>query len=174
LVLDNDGAGVLHAKNADNIHYSDIEVNRLEAIAIWPHSLAPSIDRMPFTELLSVAASLGWDFSGDSLHLLDLQEAVRQAGADGTLSVWGKLARFSSENLLRMEPFEKIPSDHWKEHHVHLFAARNADNFSVYSWSPAAKPFGTRGYVDLHIESTQAMSWLRRDAAQFKGKTKSQ
>jgi hypothetical protein len=101
LVLDNDGAGVLHAKNADNIHYSDIEVNRLEAIAIWPHSLAPSIDRMPFTELLSVAASLGWDFSGNSLHLLDLQEAVRQAGADGTLTQLSQLGEKSEQHQRR-------------------------------------------------------------------------
>jgi hypothetical protein len=141
-------------------------------MAIWLHPLASSIDRMPFTELLSVATDFGWDFSDNSLHLLDLQEAVRQGGADGTLNVWGKLAKYSSENLLRMEPFEKIPSDHWKEYHVHLFAARNADNFNVYSWSPAAKPFGTRGYVDLHVVTFQATSWLRRDAAQFKGKTK--
>jgi hypothetical protein len=170
--LDDDGAGVLQAKNADNIHYSDIEVDRQEAIAIWPHSLGPSIDRTPFTEVLSVATSLGWDFSDSSLNLLDLQEAVRQAGSDGVLTMWGKIAKYTSNNLLQMEPFEKIPAGHWAEYHIHLFAARSGDNFNVYSWSPAAKPFGTKGYVDLHAESSQVMPWLRRDAVQFKGKTK--
>jgi hypothetical protein len=170
--LDDDGRGILDAKNAEGIEYSDVEVNRQEAMAIWPHPLSPSIDRMPFTELLSVAADLGWNFSDNSLHLLDLQDAVRQGGADGSLNMWGRLAKYNSDELMRTEPLERIPRDHWREHHAHLFAARKADNLNVYSWSPATKPFGARGYVDLHVDRSQATPWLQRDAAQLKGKTK--
>jgi hypothetical protein len=34
--LDDDGNGILDAKNADNVEYSDIEVDRAEAESIWP------------------------------------------------------------------------------------------------------------------------------------------
>jgi hypothetical protein len=141
--------------------------------ALFGGGKSPSLDRIPCTELLKIAASIGWDFSSSgSLHLLDLQDAMRQGGADGTLTIWGKLNKWSSDDLMRKELLEKIEPNHWKECFVHLFAATENDNFNVYSWSPTAKSFGKRIYIDLHVERPQALSWLRRDASSFRGRTK--
>jgi hypothetical protein len=154
--------------------YFDIHLNRAQLTQVWPRLWdSLSIDRIGCTELLKIATTDGWDFySPQSLHLLDLQEAMRQGGMDGTLTIWGKENKWSSENLMRQEVIVKIPADHWKDHLVHLFAARENDNFNTYSWSPTSKPFGRHVYVDLHVERSQATSWLRRDALSFKGKKK--
>lgn len=159
--------------------YFDVHVNRAQIERIWPQikisETSPSLDRIPCTALLSTAAGAGWDFtSPESLHLLDMQDAMRQAGADGTLKIWGKRNKWTSDELMRKELLEIIPADHWKEHFVHLFATKDDDNFNVYSWSPTTNPFGKRAYVDLYVERPQAMAWLRRDAASFKGRTKPQ
>jgi hypothetical protein len=167
--LDGEGHGILDAKNADGVEYSDIEVNRSEAMTIWPYPLSPSIDRVPLTEVIQMAISYGWDFSDSSLHLLDLQQAIRQGGGDGTLTVWGKLHKWSSDELMRNELLEKIPSEHWREFFVSLFPARDGDNFNVKSWSPKE---GSPGYIDLHLERAQVTPWLTRDAALHKGKTR--
>jgi hypothetical protein len=130
----------------------------------------PRLDRIPLTELLKMATDLGWNFvSNDSLHLLDLQEAVRQGGADGTLTIWGKLNKWSSEELMRKEVLEKIPPEHWREFFVSLFPALDGNNFEVKSWSPQKK---SRGYIDLHIGCAEAAVWLKKDAVVYRGKTK--
>jgi hypothetical protein len=79
----------------------------------------------------------------------------------------------SDERLRRNELLDKIDPAHWKEFFVHLHAAMQGDNFNTYSWIPDPKDFGRRGYVDLHVDRSQASSWLHRDASSFKGKTKS-
>lgn len=133
---------------------------------------SPSIDRIPCTELLKIASASGWDFvSAHSLHLLDLQDAMRQGGADSTLTIWGRAKKWDAEQLMRNEILEKIPADHWKDFFVYLFAALDDDNFNVYSWKSTGSGTG-RGYVDLHVERSQAAPWVNRDAVGFKGKTK--
>jgi hypothetical protein len=132
-----------------------------------------SIDRIPCTELLKIATAVGWDFtSSASLQLLDMQEAMRQGGSDDVLIVWGRSKKWTSDELMRKELLVPIPPSHWLEFFVHLFAARDDDNFNTYSWEPSKEHFGRRGYVDLHVDRHQAIAWLRRDAAPFRGKTK--
>jgi hypothetical protein len=155
--------------------YYDVHLNRNQLERAWPGlSDTASLDRIPCTELLRIAAAGGWDFtSHNSLHLVDLQDAMRQGGADNTLTIWGRANKWTSEQLMRNELLEKISPDHWKEFFVHLYAATQDDNFNTYSWVPDRNDFGRRGYVDLHVGRSQAMSWLRQDASSFKGKTKS-
>ena len=152
--------------------YYDLHLNKSQLERAWPGLWQQALlDRIPCTELLSVATAAGWDFtSHDSLHLIDLQEAMRQGGADSTLAIWGKANKWTSESIMRSELLDKISPDHWREHFVHLFAATQGDNFNTYSWSPDAKNFGRRGYVDLHVGRSQAASWLRGDALPFKGR----
>jgi hypothetical protein len=133
--------------------------------------LSSSVDRIPCVALLRLAENNGWNFSESSLHLLDLQEAMRQGGLDNALTIWGREKKFSSDQLMQSEPLQKIEADHWKNHYVHLFAAREGDNFNTYSWLQAGD-IGRRGYIDLHVLRSQATQWLRRDAVSFKGKTK--
>jgi hypothetical protein len=132
--------------------------------------IASPADRIPCTVLLKLAENDGWDFSDSSLHLLDLQEAMRQGGLDNTLTIWAKERKFGSDQLMQGEPLHKIDADHWKNHYVHLFAAREGDNFNTYSWLQTGD-IGRRGYIDLHVLRSQAARWLSRDALFFKGKT---
>jgi hypothetical protein len=132
---------------------------------------AASLDRISMTELMKIAKGRGWDFtSHDSLHLLDLQKAIRQRASDNHLTVWGRLNRWSNEGLLRNEILEKIPPEHWSAFYVHLFPALDGDNFHTKSWTPSEKP---QNYLDLHVNRPEAATWLDRDAAAFRGKTTS-
>jgi hypothetical protein len=147
-----------------------IKFSKEQFFRLFPPGPVPSIDRISCTELMEIAGQEGWDFSSPhSLHLLDLQDAMRQGGADNILQIWGRFKKWSAEELMRKELIVKIEPDHWKDY---LFAAREGDNFNTYSWWPGKTDFGRRGYIDLHVERTQVISWLRRDAASFKGKTK--
>jgi hypothetical protein len=101
-----------------------------------------------------------------------MQDAMRQGGLDGTLRIWGRSKKWTSDELIRNEPLDKIDQLHWREFYVHLHAAAEGNNFNTYSWVPDQKDFGRRGYVDLHVDRSQAMSWLSRDASSFKGRTK--
>jgi len=105
-----------------------------------------------------MATGLGWDFTDQhSLQLIDLQDAIRQGALDGHLTVWGRLNRWpNSEQLMRKEVVEKIPSEHWREFRVHLFGTLYNDNFKTSSWH--VKPLGSEeyGYVDLHVERVQS------------------
>jgi hypothetical protein len=143
-----------------------------EALAVWPDNNANN--RIPCTEFLKTATAAGWDFdSTSSLHLIDLQDAMRQGGLDGTLAIWGRKNKWRSDDLMRKEVLEQIPQDHWREYFVHLHAAKDDDNFRTYNWIPApGERFGERGYIDLHVDRGQARRWLQGDALSFKGKTK--
>lgn len=129
--------------------WAGVKFNSAQFFSLFP--LSSSIDRIPCTALLRLAENEGWDFSSaNSLHLLDMQEAMRQGGLDNTLTFWGREKKFSSDQLMHIEPLQKIEADHWKNHYVHLFAAREGDNFNTYSWLQAAE-IGRRGYIDLHV-----------------------
>ena len=132
--------------------------------------IVPSLDRITCTELLKIAAASGWDFiSPSSVHLVDLQDAMRQGGADNTLTIWGRANKWTSEELMRNELLERIPPDHWKEFFVNLLCAPQGDNFHTKSWKPE-KNTARLGYVDLYVDRSQATSWLHRDASSFKGR----
>jgi hypothetical protein len=73
--------------------------------------------------------------------------------------------------LMRQEPLDKIPPAHWREFRSHLFTAIDGNNFDTKTWRPTNTETAV-GYVDLHVDRNQALSWLKRDAASFKGKTK--
>jgi hypothetical protein len=165
----------LKSKARHESTYYDAHLNRAQLERAWPGLWdTASLDRISCKELLSIAAAAGWDFtSHDSLHLLDLQKAMRQGGADDTLTIWGGPKKWTSEELVRDELLERIPPSHWKECFVHLHAAAQDDNFNTFSWVPDRHDFGRRGYVDLHVSRSQGVSWLRRDASSFKGQTKS-
>jgi hypothetical protein len=120
-----------------------------------------------------MATNRGWNFTDQhSLQLIDLQDAIRQAGLDGHLTVWGKRNRWPrAEQLMRKEVFEKIPAGHWMEFRVDLFGVLNNDNFRTKSWHVTPLSASELNYIDLHVNRSEAAAWLDRDAATFKGKT---
>jgi hypothetical protein len=125
-------------------------------------------NRISMVELLTLATSRGWDFSDSSLHLLDMQEAVRQGASDEELLVWGKPRKWNDERLMQQELSVKIPSDHWKKYFIDLFPARMGKNFDTKSWSPETQD---PGFIDLHVTASTVRKWLKGDAEAFKGKT---
>jgi hypothetical protein len=164
----------LKSKARHESTYYDVYLNRAQLERVWPSLWhKASLDRIPCTELLGIATAEDWDFtSHDSLHLLDLQDAMRQGGSDDAIRIWGRSKKWTSDELMRKELLEKIEPAHWREFFVHLHAAIQNDNFNTYSWTPDQKDFGRRGYVDIHVDRSQAVSWLRRDASSFRGMTK--
>jgi hypothetical protein len=103
---------------------------------------------------------------------MDLQDAVRQGGLDGVLTVWGRQNRYPrSEMLMQQEPLDKIPIEHWRDFRAHLFPMLNGNNSDTKTWR-AKNTEAEVGYIDLHVDRGQASAWLKRDAASFKGKTK--
>jgi hypothetical protein len=150
-----------------------VKFSHAQILQLFPLEAKPSLDRIPVTDLFGIATRLGWDFKDrHSLHLIDLQDAMRQGGLDGHLSVWGRLNRWpNSEQLMRKEVIEKIPPDHWREFRVHLFGCLDNDNFNTYSWHVRPSASAERGYVDLHVERAQATEWLMRDAISYRGKS---
>jgi hypothetical protein len=132
-----------------------------------------SIDRITCVEFLKTATNKGWNFTDQhSLHLIDLQDAMRQGGVDGSLTIWGRLNRWpNAEMIMRSEVIEKIPADHWKEFRVHLFATLDNDNFHTYSWHIKPSTTAEKKYVDLHVGREESTKWLQQHAAAFKGRT---
>src|SRR5262249_20425048 len=127
--------------------------------------------RIPCTELLRIANAAGWDFSSStSLQLLDLQSAMRQGGLDGFLTIWGRMKKWDVDELMRDEVLQKIPASHWADNFVHLFAAQEGDNFNVYSWK-MEKAIAYKGYIDLHVERSEAENCIAQYASSFKGRT---
>jgi hypothetical protein len=120
-----------------------------------------------------MATDRGWNFTDQHrLHLIDLQDALRQGGLDGHITVWGKLNRWpNAEQLMRKEVIDKIPTNHWREFRVHLFAALDSDNFRTYSWHFKPSSTAELRYIDLHVNRSEAAIWLDRNAVAFKGKT---
>lgn len=152
-----------------------IRFSSAQIFGMFPSQAKPTLDRMTMAELLALATELGWDFTDPSLHLIDLQNAMRQGGLDGHLTVWGRLNRWpNAEQLVRNEVIEKVPSEHWREFRVHLFGALDNDNFKTHSWHFQPSSLAAQRYVDLHVERSQALKWLKDDAASFKGKTTTQ
>jgi hypothetical protein len=158
---------------SDSKNRLDQAVTRFRSLASDTPKSGPSIDRIPCTELMKIATELGWTFTDQhSLHLIDLQDAIRQGALDGHLTVWGKLNKWPrAESLMRKEVIEKIPPAHWREFRVHLFAALEGDNFHTYSWHPAPSQSLDTRYVDLHVDRSESVAWLNKDALAFKGKT---
>ena len=72
---------------------------------------------------------------------------------------------------MRKEVIDKIPAEHWREWRVHLFGALSHDNFGTFSWHVQPSASAEKGYLDLHVERSQAIEWLRREAFKFKGRT---
>jgi hypothetical protein len=136
-------------------------------------SAKSSSERIPITELLKMAKDRGWSFTDQHvLQLIDLQDAIRQGGLDGHLTVWGKLNRWPrAEQLMRKEVIEKIPAYHWREFRVHLIPVLDEDNFGTKSWHVSPSSTAELGYIDLHVTRSEAAIWLDRDALAFRGKT---
>jgi hypothetical protein len=111
-------------RNLGLLEYTDLQVNRAEAVSIWPRVLKVERDvslyeaiwrayygewRMPAAAGLAAMA----DHPPDKLSKLVL-ETIPQLAFDGVLPIWGRKASY---HLL-----EPIASEFWKDHRLDWFS----------------------------------------------------
>lgn len=132
---------------------------------------ARPIKRMPMLELRNLAAKRGWDFvSGTSLHVLDLVDAIRQAGVDARLMFYGRPDRNMFRSLTEAEPLDAITREHWKEFQIEAMSFMRAEkNFDIKTYS--MRQSHEKGFADVHVDRA-AIRWLRTEAEAWKGRRK--
>lgn len=137
----------------------------------WRDGVAGRASRFPLMEILDMARAEGWVFDDKSLHLLDLADALRQGGIDGSIKFWGRAWDGRFEQSVRREPLVEIPADHWKDYGVDAISlGYGDDNFGVSSYISGSH---TKGYADLHIgDSKRVEVWLKSEAVHYRGKRK--
>lgn len=122
-------------------------------------------------DLRNEARGQGWTFGGQSLHIADLELALREDALNGRLKVFGRRIhgweslRFNA--LTDAEPLAPIPAEHWSEFHIDYANWGSAGaNREVHSfkWGGSAP-----GYCDLHLEREPALRWLRDEAPRYRG-----
>ncbi|MCG2629717.1 hypothetical protein L6654_24135 [Bradyrhizobium sp. WYCCWR 13023] len=153
-----------------------IQFSSAQMFDLYPLRRNQIPNRISSVELMKMAIRLGWNFSDQhSLELIDLQDAIRQGALDAQLTVWGKLNRWpNAPQLMQKEVLEKIPAEHFKDYRINLFAALENDNFHTYTWHILPSSSAEKGYLDLHVDRSEAANWLRLDALAFRGRTTTQ
>lgn len=160
----------IEGKVLDHVHLDHLSyIGGLDPAAAAPEP------RTPILEIFGLAESVyDWDFtSNSSLEILDFIYGLRQAGADGAITFWGKTNRNSYENLTRDELLIRIPKDHWVDYELDFSRARaEGDNF--YFWTlnkRALRDIKVGGFADVHVDRDAAVQWLRDTANRYKGHT---
>lgn len=136
-------------------------------------------DRIPLIALCKEAAQRGWNFLDPSLHILDLADGLRQAGIDGTIRFWGRKKQVT-DNLTRRQPLVELQKQYWDKCGIYPMSCLAYKENSMESTGIAKDNFQTQSskknngadYADIHVDMTQAISWLERDAKQFIGRNK--
>ncbi|WP_119303892.1 hypothetical protein [Dongia deserti] len=140
--------------------------------AILVHPVAPEkrTQRVPLRAIMADAVAEGWDFTSDhSLQLLDIADAIRQAGADGELRIWGRNRKGDFDPLTLAEPLLLLPPEHWRDHQIDPMPLIGPyEDIDVCSYRPGGDR--DRPYADLHVDRDEARHWLRTSAAKFKGR----
>lgn len=128
------------------------------------------VARISLVTLRDKASMQGWNFSDpNSLHIIDLCDALRQAGLDGTLRFWGKSNRDLPSDLLDGEPLVEIPAEHWKNFWIDWTALAQAqDGKLAFTYYPGGSK--QEGFVDVHVSKNALGSWLKVDAAKYRGR----
>ncbi len=125
---------------------------------------------MTIVELRNEAKSAGWNFIDPSIQILDLADALREAGSLGDLVIFGRKDQMFGD-LQRRQPLVEIPATHWSENWINaVFLTDESgrdDNYDVRSYS-----VDTKGFCDLHVERQQALKWLRLEASLHIGRNR--
>ena len=133
-------------------------------------------------DLLTSSPSCGWDLQeAGGLQYLDIFDAIRQHGLDGKIVVKGR--KFNKMDvLMKNQPRQTIPPEHWKDYQINLWGAvdmKNGtpknDNYTTNSYKvTTGDDHRSGGYVDLQISGVDITKWLKNDAQEFKGRREKQ
>lgn len=134
--------------------------------------------RVPLIDIFKKAEQFGWRIcQPDSLEVLDLCKALRQAGVDKELIFYGTSEESKILELIRNAPLQEINSEHWLTHNIPLDflvyhhygsdASYNDDNVSTRSQRNGDNAVG---FHDLHVSGVNNR-WLQQAAKKYQGKT---
>lgn len=171
---------------ADNpASYLDLMVSRAELVKLWPpkksergtktrRSPVGGTERIPIREFWEEAPKYGWQFTQESLDILELCHGIKQACLDGEIEMWGRPDRNLFPSLTRDELLVKIPPEHWKDYKINVGVFRNpaAVDLDYKSYSLRVPEADRQGYADLHVAKGSALRWLKTSAAKYRGKMK--
>ena len=121
--------------------------------------------KIPLIQLRDEAIKRGWDFAEGSEQSLAFTLAISQAGLDCEIQFWGRKESSDSESMNRSNELKPIPAGHWLQFAVEpVRFVSSRDNFFVRSYEfPSLE---VKAYLDLYVNSDQAMQWLSSTAEQ--------
>jgi hypothetical protein len=127
---------------------------------------------------LQIASKKGWNILGkDSLEIIDIADALREAGSNGDLIFYGReVARNVSETIAMNKPRLEIPQEVWRDYSIQTLAAvdyNGQKKFAEDNYSVLACNLGDRDqvqYKDLHVYSRNAEKWIKATQKYFKGR----
>ena len=111
-------------------------------------------------QLRSYALERGWNFSRGSEQSLEFTLAISQAALDCQIEIWGrKDSDDATEEMIRARPLQPVPAGHWLQFAVEPVSfVTSTDNYHTRSYEfPSLE---VKGYLDLHLNREQTMSWL--------------
>ena len=123
--------------------------------------------RLSLIDLREEAAKLGWDFSEGSEQSMEFSFAISQAALDFDVQFWGRKDISGSEDENRQSQLVPIDASHWITFTVEpVRFASSLDNFYMRSFKFPS--LDVKGFLDLHVNSDQAMKWLTSITNDFK------
>lgn len=128
--------------------------------------------RITLKHLIGIAEKQGWDMDGQhSMHILDLADAIRQAGLDGDLTIWRKVYREGLPELSKTAPLDIIPKTDWKNSVIDIASYMKAkSNFEIQTRRENTKDTKTPIYCDLHFPTNEVIEWLKNEAIDYRGR----
>jgi hypothetical protein len=144
--------------------FENLQIDREDVEREWP--LADS--RMPLVEMRKLAIRSGWPSDTNPATApavwIDFTDAIRQAGVDGSLRLFGRLEKSSFREIVGSEPLRAIPPEHWltfKIDTMHFLRAEdNLDTVSYDQQNPRAGFHDVGRFRDIHIDRASALKWL--------------
>jgi hypothetical protein len=152
----------------------------LRALQLWLSHSGSTIafwrrgeDWMGLMELRRRAETLDWKLrEKGSLQILDLKDALSDAGRLGTLSFAGRpFSNGMSDRYLHTYGRKKIGIPEWENLVVSPDAFINLEcEDNEKTRLIKANPFGEIAFADIFVERARAIRWLKSDAVRSRGK----
>lgn len=148
-------------------------------ISIAIERFFPPKKPIPLLDVFKLANNKGWNLlKGNSLDIIDLIDALREAGSRGDLIFCGRENISEYGDLTRNHPKTDIPPDYWKNFNIAwggAFQIMNGEirGFSDNNFNLQSQKFGKiEGSIfkDLHVISPNINKWLKNAKNDYQGR----
>lgn len=134
--------------------------------------------RISLVDFAKEAENRGWKIlHPESLEANDIDRGLHQACVDGAISVWAR--EDDIDELVEDNPLRKMRLEIWDTHQIDFVSVIQfyyENSLHRMKWGENIKTSikrrigGLVDYVDVHLDTKQALNWLDTEAAIFKGK----